>query len=212
MPSKAEVFFANLAVWEELREWKQGRNTMELHRSDLRDAKYSRYAPIIQNDVSAEQRQLEVDTNRLTISDIKADTGLLRRQLSEWKAGVRTYARSRSRSPRRDEIKADSTSARRAEALGFVAAHTVIRSEAETRMKAMIDERDATIAKQAKLIADLEAGDELIGPVMKSNSTYRLDDEEYWKRRLEKPDMNYSVRQFINEVRQKSYIVWDMLH
>ena len=38
------------------------------------------------------------------------------------------------------------------------------------------------------------------------------DDEEYWKRRLEKPDMNYSVRQFINEVRQKSYIVWDMLH
>ena len=67
MSSKAAVLAANAEVWAELREWKQGRNTMELNRIDLRDAKYRRGGVIIQNDVSDEQRKLEVETNRLTI-------------------------------------------------------------------------------------------------------------------------------------------------
>ena len=197
MSSKAAVLAANLAVWEELREWKQGHNTMELNRISLRDAKYRRGGTIIQNDVSEEQRKLEVETSGLTISDIKTDTALLQRQLSEWKAGVRTWARSRS--PRRDEIKADSTSSRRAEALGYVAAHTFIRSEAETRMKAMIDERDATIAKQAKLIADLEAGKGLIGPVLKEAFPPSSMDDNFWRDRMERPEMKLSVVAYIKE-------------
>ena len=115
MSSKAAVLAANVEVWAELREWKQGRNTMELNRNRLRDAKYLRGGAIIRNDVSKEQRELEVKMNRLTISSIEADTVLLQRQLSQWKAGVHTFTpRARSRSPRRDEIKADSTSSRRA--------------------------------------------------------------------------------------------------
>ena len=95
---------------------------------------------------------------RVTKTDLEAEIVKLKAELAK--------LRRRSRSPRRDEIIADSTQSRRAEALGYVAAHTFIRSKAETRMKVMIDERDATIAKQANIIADLEVGKGLIGPVL----------------------------------------------
>ena len=197
MSSKAAVLAANAEVWAELREWKQGHNTMELNRIHLRDAKYRRGGVIIQNDVSDEQRKLEVETSGLTISAIQTDTALLQRQLSEWKAGVRTWARSRS--PRRDEIKADSTSSRRAEALGYVAAHTFIRSEAETRMKAIITERDATIAKQAKLIADLQAGKGPIGPVLRETFFSDALIAGLWEERMDRPEMKVSVSQYIKK-------------
>ena len=80
-----------------------------------------------------------------------------------------------------------------------MAAHAVIRSEAETRMKAMIDERDATIAKQAKIITDLEAGKGLIGSVLKEAFGDLLVDDNYWRARLETPEMKVSVIQYIKE-------------
>ena len=140
---------------------------------------------------------------RVTKADLEAENVKLKAELAK--------LRGRSRSPRRAEIIADSTSPRRAEALGVVAAHTFIRSEAETRLKAMIDERDATIAEQAKLIADLEVGNGPIGPVLKSNSYHRPDDDEYWRTRLERPEMKISVVQFINEAKRKAYDVWSTM-
>ena len=113
---------------------------------------------------------------RVTKADLEAENVKLKAELAKF--------RGRSRSPRRAEIIADSTSPRRAEALGFVAAHTFIRSEAETRMKAMIDERDATIAKQAKTTADLEVGNGPIGPVLKAvfdNGLISTAGEIAWK-------------------------------
>ena len=120
---------------------------------------------------------------RVTKADLEAENVKLKAELAKF--------RGRSRSPRRTEIIADSTSPRRAEALGFVAAHTVIRSEAETRMKAMIDERDATIAKQAQIIADLVLGKGLIGPVLKEAFGNLLLDDNYWRARLETPDESF---------------------
>ena len=204
MSSKAAALAENAKVWDELQEWKYGNNTMELEHIRLRDARqFIRTEPFIKNDVSEEERELEVKTSRLTASDIRHDTKILQRQLSEWKAGVRTYARSRS--PRRDAIKADSTSSRRAEALGYVAAHTFIRSEAETRMKAMIDERDATIAEQAKLIADLQAGKGLLGPVLKEAFGTSPMDDDFWRARMERPEMKVSVIEYIKENNTVAY-------
>ena len=140
---------------------------------------------------------------RVTKADLEAENVKLKAELAKF--------RGRSRSPRRAEIVADSTSSRRAEALGFVAAHTVIRSEAETRMKAMIGERDATIAEQAKIIADLEVGNGPIGPVLKSNSSHRPEDEEYWQGRMERPEMKISVVQFIKEAKRKAFDLWSTL-
>ena len=198
MSSKAAILAENAKVWDELQEWKHGNNTMELERVRLRDVRhYIRNEPFIKNDVSEEERELEVKTSRLTASDIHHDTKILQRQLSEWKAGVRTYARSRS--PRRDAIKADSTSSRRAEALGYVAAHTFIRSEAETRMKAIITERDATIVKQAKLIADLQAGKGPIGPVLKEAFFSDAFTAGLWEERMDRPEMKVSVSQYIKK-------------
>ena len=198
MSSKAAILAENAKVWDELQEWKHGNNTMELEHVRLRDARqFIRTEPFIKNDVSEEERELEVKTSRLTASDIRHDTKIMQRQLSEWKAGVRTYARSRS--PRRDAIRADSTSSRRAEALGYVAAHTFIRSEAETRLKAIITERDATIAKQAKLIADLQAGKGLIGPVLKEAFPPSSMDDNFWQDRMERPEMKLSVVAYIKE-------------
>ena len=198
MSSKAAILAENAKVWDELQEWKHGNNTMELEHVRLRDARqFIRTEPFIKNDVSEEERELEVKTSRLTASDIRHDTKIMQRQLSEWKAGVRTYARSRS--PRRDAIKADSTSSRRAEALGYVAAHTFIRSEAETRMKAMIDERDATIAKQAKLIADLQAGKGPIGPVLREAFFSDALIAGLWEERMDRPEMKISVSQYIKK-------------
>ena len=136
---------------------------------------------------------------RVTKADLEAENVKLKAELAKF--------RRRSRSPRRAEIIADSTSSRRAEALGYVAAHTFIRSEAETRMKAMIDERDDTIAKQAKIIADLEVGKGLVGPVLKATSN-RTEDEEYWQGRMERPDMKISVVQFIKETKRKVFDLW----
>ena len=210
MTSKAAVWAENVRVWTELQDWRHGDMTVDRYQ---RTVKGLNTVGLISSHFSPEHRQQQAESRQLKVVDIKADTVALQNEVIQWKSGLNTVShRIRSRSPRRDEIKADSIASRRAEALGYVAAHTFIRSEAETRLKAIIDERDVTIAKQAKLIADFEAGNGLIGPVLKSNSTYRIDDEEYWRGRLERPDMMMSVREFINEVRQKSYKVWDMLH
>ena len=74
-------------------------------------------------------------------------------------------------------------------------------------MKAMIDERDATIAEQARLIADLEVGAGLVGPVLKAASQ-SPDDEAYWQGRMERPDMKISVVQFIKETKRKVFDLW----
>jgi hypothetical protein len=133
---------------------------------------------------------------RVTKADLEAENVKLKAELAKF--------RSRSRSPRRAEIITDSTSPRRAEALGVVAAHTVIRSEAETRMKAMIDERDATIAKQAKLIMDLEVGEGPIGPVLQkamyTPEIAAIMADDYWTRRLEEPSMKVPIFQYIKDV------------
>ena len=206
MPSKLQVLEANNEMWQELQEWKLGHVTLADLHARLGNVNVLR---VIVAD-TWEGRQEEAP--QLTMVQIKADTDALYSELFKWKNGLRTFTpRARSRSPRRAEIVADSTSPRRAEALGFVAAHTFIRSEAETRMKVMIDERDATIAKQAKLIADLEVGNGPIGPVLKSNSYHRPDDDEYWQTRLERPEMKISVVQFINEAKRKAYDVWSTL-
>ena len=136
---------------------------------------------------------------RVTKADLEADIVKLKAELAKF--------RGRSRSPRRAEIIADSTSPRRAEALGFVAAHTFIRSEAETRMKAMIDERDATIAKQANIIADLEVGNGPIGPVLQKAlyDPYMVDD--FWTRRLEEPTMKVPVFQYVKDVYRASDVM-----
>ena len=155
MPSKLQVVEANNEMWLELQEWKLGHVTLADRHARLGNANVPR---VIVAD-TWEGRQEEAP--QLTMVQIKADTDAMFCEMFMWKNGLSTFTpRARSRSPRRAEIVADSTSPRRAEALGYVAAHTVIRSEAETRMKVMIDERDATIAKQAKIIADLEVGND----------------------------------------------------
>ena len=77
-----------------------------------------------------------------------------------------------------------------------MAAHTFIRSEAETRLKAMIDERDATIAKQAQIIADLVVGKGLIGPVLRETFSHV---PICWEERMGRPEMNVSVSQYIKD-------------
>ena len=201
MPSKAAIVAENAQVWAELRQWQTGHNTLQLHRDSVKDLEVHR---IIQNNISPERRLKEAA--RLSVADIKADTMGLQTQLSKWKAGVHTFTpRARSRSPRRAELIADSTSSRRAEALGYVAAHTFIRSEAETRMKAMIDERDATIAEQAKLIADLQAGKGLLGPVLKEAFGASPMGDDFWRVRLERPEMKVSVIEYIKENNTVAY-------
>ena len=128
---------------------------------------------------------------RVTKADLEAENVKLKAELAKF--------RGRSRSPRRAEIIADSTSSRRAEALGFVAAHTVIRSEAETRLKAMIDERAATIAKQAQIIADLVLGKGLIGPVLKEVFDTLPTLDNFWRDRMERPEMKVSVIEYIKK-------------
>jgi hypothetical protein len=122
---------------------------------------------------------------RVTKTDLEAEIVKLKAELAK--------LRRRSRSPRRDEIIADSTPSRRAEALGYVAAHTFIRSEAETRMKVMIDERDATIAKQANIIADLEVGKGPIGPVLAGTFEFSHDI-------IERPELKVSVATYIKDI------------
>ena len=194
MPSNLQVLEANNDMWLELQEWKLGHVTLADHRARLSNANVPR---VIVAD-TWEGRQEEAP--QLTVVQIKADTDALYSELFKWKNGLRTFTpRARSRSPRRAEIVADSTSPRRAEALGYVAAHTVIRSEAETRLKAMIDERDATIAKQAQIIADLVLGKGLIGPVLKEAFGDLLVDDNYWRARLETPEMKVSVIEYIKK-------------
>ena len=194
MPSKLQVLEANNDMWLELQEWKRGHVTLADLHARLGNVNVLR---VIVAD-TWEGRQEEAP--QLTMVQIKADTDALYSELFKWKNGLRTFTpRARSRSPRRAEIVADSTSPRRAEALGYVAAHTVIRSEAETRMKVMIDERDATIAKQAKLIADLEVGKGLLGPVLKEvfDTSPMLDN--FWRDRMERPEMKVSVIEYIKK-------------
>jgi hypothetical protein len=194
MPSKLQVLRANNEMWQELQEWKLGHVTLADRHARLGNANVPR---VIVAD-TWEGRQEEAP--QLTMVQIKADTDALYSELFKWKNGLRTFTqRARSRSPRRAEIVADSTSSRRAEALGFVAAHAVIRSEAETRMKAMIDERDATIAKQAKIITDLEAGKGLIGSVLKEAFPPSSMDDNFWRDRMERPEMKVSVMAYIKE-------------
>ena len=200
MPSKLQVLQANNEMWQELQEWKLGHVTLADRHARLGNANVPR---VIVTD-TWEGRQEEAP--QLTMVQIKADTDALYSELFKWKNGLRTFTpRARSRSPRRAEIVADSTSPRRAEALGFVAAHTVIRSEAETRLKAMIDERDATIAKQAQIIADLVLGKGLIGPVLKEAFGNLLLDDNYWRARLETPEMKVSVIQYIKETHTMAF-------
>ena len=200
MPSKLQVLEANNDMWLELQEWKRGHVTLADLHARLGNVNVLR---VIVAD-TWEGRQEEAP--QLTMVQIKADTDALYSELFKWKNGLRTFTpRARSRSPRRAEIVADSTSPRRAEALGYVAAHTVIRSEAETRMKVMIDERDATIAKQAKLIADLEVGKGLLGPVLKEAFGDLLVDDNYWRARLETPEMKVSVIQYIKETHTMAF-------
>ena len=135
----------------------------------------------------------------VTKADLEAENVKLKAELAKF--------RGRSRSPRRAEIVADSTSSRRAEALGVVAAHTFIRSEAETRMKAMIDERDATIAKQANIIADLEVGNGPIGPVLQKAFYKDGMTDDYWTRILEEPRMKGSIVQYIKDVHRASDVM-----
>ena len=194
MPSKLQVLEANNDMWLELQEWKRGHVTLADLHARLGNVNVLR---VIVAD-TWEGRQEEAP--QLTMVQIKADTDALYSELFKWKNGLRTFTpRARSRSPRRAEIVADSTSSRRAEALGVVAAHTVIRSEAETRMKVMIDERDATIAEQAKLIADLEVGKGLLGPVLKEvfDTSPMLDN--FWRDRMERPEMKVSVIEYIKK-------------
>ena len=194
MPSKLQVLEANNDMWLELQEWKRGHVTLADLHARLGNVNVLR---VIVAD-TWEGRQEEAP--QLTMVQIKADTDALYSELFKWKNGLRTFTpRARSRSPRRAEIVADSTSPRRAEALGYVAAHTVIRSEAETRMKVMIDERDATIAEQAKLIADLEVGKGLLGPVLKEvfDTSPMLDN--FWRDRMERPEMKVSVIEYIKK-------------
>ena len=136
---------------------------------------------------------------RVTKADLEAENVKLKAELAKF--------RRRSRSPRRAEIIADSTSPRRAEALGVVAAHTFIRSEAETTMKAMIAERDATIAKQANIIADLEVGEGPIGPVLQNafHSANMIDD--YWTRILGESRMKGSIVQYIKDIYRASDVM-----
>ena len=63
----------------------------------------------------------------------------------------------------------------------------------------MIDERDATIAKQAKLIADLQAGKGLLGPVLRETFSNALMPATFWEERMERPEMNVSVSQYIKD-------------
>ena len=194
MPSKLQVLEANNDMWLELQEWKRGHVTLADLHARLGNVNVLR---VIVAD-TWEGRQEEAP--QLTMVQIKADTDALYSELFKWKNGLRTFTpRARSRSPRRAEIVADSTSPRRAEALGYVAAHTVIRSEAETRMKVMIDERDATIAKQAKLIADLEVGKGLLGPVLKEVFDTLPTLDNFWRDRMERPEMKVSVIEYIKK-------------
>ena len=207
MSTKVHVVLENQNKWDELQEWKLGRTTPEIHRTRLRAA--ANVPRVIVAD-TAEGRVRE--TPRCTMEQIRIDTYALDTELSQWKAGLKTFTpRARSRSPRRDEIKADSTSSRRAEALGYVAAHTFIRSEAETRMKAMIDERDATIAKQAKIIADLEVGKGPIGPVLKAVFDNGLTPPDHWQDRMERPEMKTSVIQYIKDKHNLAYNLWSKM-
>ena len=194
MPSKLQVLEANNDMWLELQEWKRGHVTLADLHARLGNVNVLR---VIVAD-TWEGRQEEAP--QLTMVQIKADTDALYSELFKWKNGLRTFTpRARSRSPRRAEIITDSTSPRRAEALSVVAAHTFIRSEAEARMKAMIDERDATIVEQAKLIADLEVGKGLLGPVLKEvfDTSPMLDN--FWRDRMERPDMKVSVIEYIKK-------------
>ena len=193
---KAHAIAVNAQTYAELHEWKMGRFTLETNR--LCD---SQYTVLSLDDVPPHRKKA---AERLTVVDIEADTRAMYLDLSLWKDGALRCGpciplRARSRSPRRDEIKADSTSSRRAEALGYVAAHTFIRSEAETRMKVIITERDATIAKQAKLIVDLQAGKGLIGPVLKEAFPPSSMDDNFWRDRMERPEMKVSVIEYIKE-------------
>ena len=194
MPSKLQVLEANNDMWLELQEWKRGHVTLADLHARLGNVNVLR---VIVAD-TWEGRQEEAP--QLTMVQIKADTDALYSELFKWKNGLRTFTqRARSRSPRRAEIVADSTSQRRAEALGYVAAHTVIRSEAETRMKVMIDERDATIAKQAQIIADLEVGKGLLGPVLKEVFDTLPTLDNFWRDRMERPEMKVSVIEYIKK-------------
>ena len=202
MSSKANAINENERIWRQLCLWENGVTTVETHRAQIRGVQQPRTI----HAETPEDRQRQA--RRMTLAQITFDTGAMELQLTKWKAGIHTIQtrptpRARSRSPRRDEIKADSTSSRRAEALGYVAAHTFIRSEAETRMKAMVDERDATIAKQAKIIADLEVGKGLIGPVLKA----AFDDgsTDFWRDRMERPQMKASVVQYVKENQTLGY-------
>ena len=197
MSSKAAVLAENARVWNEVQDWRLGDMTVDRYQSIVKGLNT---VTRIHTGYSPEHRHREVESRQMKVVDIKADTMALQNEMIQWKAGLNTIRpRIRSRSPRRDEIKFDSTPSRRAEALGYVAAHTFIRSEAETRLKAMIDERDATIAKQAKLIADLEVGKGLLGPVLKEvfDTSPMLDN--FWRDRMERPEMKVSVIEYIKE-------------
>ena len=77
----------------------------------------------------------------------------------------------------------------------------------------MIDERDATIAKQAKIIADLEVGKGLIGPVLKAafDSGFTPELSDRWRERMESPEMKTSVLQYIKDKHQMTYNLWNKM-
>ena len=63
----------------------------------------------------------------------------------------------------------------------------------------MIDERDATIAKQAKLIADLQAGKGPIGPVLRETFFSDTLLAGLYEERMDRPEMKVSVSQYIKK-------------
>ena len=95
--------------------------------------------------------------------------------------------RTRSRSPRCDEIIADNTACRRAEALGYVGKHTVYRSQIDddlkreiVNLKAEVRRLEGVEANQAHEISDLLKGNGRIADVFLTNweGEHEEDSEE----------------------------------
>ena len=134
-------------------------------------------------------------------------------------------ARTRSRSPRRSEIIASNTPDRAAEALGLVAANTVIRTTVETDMRAEIVTLKAEVQRLRMReyafeseIEDLTKGNGRIADVFHANSVGEREesseDEEGGerdisaetqeeRRRLDHEFQGTTVRQFLADVMER---------
>jgi hypothetical protein len=150
-----------------------------------------------------------INRNYAKLRSQQEEIGRLQLELIDAKS-----TRARSRSPRRLEIIASNTPDRAAEALGLVAANTVIRTTVEADMRAEIVTLKAEVTRLEMRehafeseIEDLIKGDGRIADVFHANWVGEREEssaenhEE--RRRLDREFQGTTVRRFIADVNQK---------